>query len=353
MKVFLHIGTEKTGSSHLQSLASINRGLLSQYGIHYPVENTKQEVLSIKGEISAGNAQALADALNVNDLNSCNIFIKQWIQETKEKKCHTLFLSNELLVLALAKDNRLKQFKALFDKHQVDDIEMLLFLRDPIDQALSLYKHRAKNGKVPDIEAWPQENYVYGKVLNFFLKNIKEEKKIKLTTRRFSKKRGTLETILFKECLKFNANLVPPPKFVNPSLSLSELLLLKKVRPYEPFLVNLLYEKLIKIDKKNKSEDSNIEEYHKNFLSNYLVKYSETWILCNSFLLGNEQINIPETSNSMMLQSQKNSSFSDAQMEVLAEIIGNSADFTTKMQIKKAKFKTKLVKTFRLLKLKK
>lgn len=353
MKILLHIGTEKTGSSHLQSLASINRDLLIQYGIYYPAENGKNYKLSLKGEISAGNAQALTDALNLKDLNSCEIFIDECIKETIENKCDTLLLSNELLLLALAKENRLNQFEALFNKHQVDDIEMLLILRDPIDQALSLYKHRAKNGNVPEIEVWSEKFYIYGKALNFFFKEIKKNKGIKLTTRKFSTAAGALETILFKECLNLNINLSPPPKVVNPSLSLSELLLLKKVRQYEPYLVNILYKKLIKIDKKNKSEESSIEEYHKNFLSNYLFKYSETWDLCNVFLSQNDKIKIPKPSSKRMLQSQKNSSFSDAQMEVIANIIGNSANLKTKTQIEKAKLKTKLVNTFQLLKLKK
>ena len=69
MKLYLHIGTEKTGSSHLQSLSAINSNVLQQNGIWFPFEGKSNKSL-IKGEISAGNAQSLTNALNVVNLSN-------------------------------------------------------------------------------------------------------------------------------------------------------------------------------------------------------------------------------------------------------------------------------------------
>ena len=55
MNLYLHIGTEKTGSSHLQSLSAINRDLLKKSGIWFP-EAEKRDNMLLSGDISAGNA---------------------------------------------------------------------------------------------------------------------------------------------------------------------------------------------------------------------------------------------------------------------------------------------------------
>jgi hypothetical protein len=350
MKLYLHIGTEKTGSSHLQSMSAINRTILQQNGIWFPSEG-KNDALLVKGEISAGNAQSLTDALHTNNLSACESFVAQRVEETIQKSCHSLFLSNELLLIALAKDNKLNQFVSMLKKMGISDVKFLLFLRDPVNHALSLYKHRAKNGNALDIEEWPKKHYVYGGALVSFLEQAQLEK-INLETRKFSKEKGALEKILFKEWLNIQEDLIPPPKIVNPSLSLSELILLKKVRQHQPYLVNVLYGNLIKINKKDKCENSSIEQYHKQSLSNQIVNYRRTWKICNQFLPVDEKIAIPQKSENQLSISDKNSSFSDQQMEAIAGIISDSLGFKFKFQIAKLKIKAQILKLLRALKLK-
>lgn len=350
MKLFFHIGIEKTGSSHLQSISAINRDVLQQHGIWFPLEGKNDELL-LKGEISAGNAQILTDAINTNDFNFCESFLTQRIKEAKEKYCDAIFLSNELVLIALSKEEKLNQFLDLLKKVGISDVKFLLFLRDPVAQALSLYKHRAKSGKVLDIEEWPEENYYYGEALKSFLKRAQHQK-IDLIVRKFSKEKGALETMLFKEWMDLHVDLIPPPKTVNPSLSLSELMLLKKVRQHQPYMVNILYNKLIDIDKKQKCENSSIEQYHKDSLSNHLEKYKETWSICNQFLPLGEKIIYPKKSIESIAYSNKISSFSDQQMQVIASLISNSLNLKFRFQISKLRLKAQIINMLRVLKLK-
>jgi len=350
MKLYLHIGTEKTGSSHLQSLSAINSNVLQQNGIWFPFEGKSNKSL-IKGEISAGNAQSLTNAINENNFDKSETFVAQRIEQAEDRSCHTIFLSNELLLLALAKDDNLQQFIFILNKLGISEVEFLLFLRDPVEQALSLYKHRAKSGNVLDIEEWPNKNYAYGEALFSFLQQVQLEK-INLTVRKFSKEKGALEMILFREWLNIKEDLIPPPKVVNPSLSLSELILLKKVRKHEPFLVNIFYNKLIQIPKKNKCENGSIEQYHNESISNEMAKYKDTWVICNQYLSKNEKIVVPGVDTEQILISNKNSSFSDQQMEVIAFIIADSLTLKVRFQIKILKFKTQVLKVFKLLNLK-
>tara|TARA_B110000211_G_C14089961_1_gene558492 strand:- start:2656 stop:3708 length:1053 start_codon:yes stop_codon:yes gene_type:complete len=350
MKLYLHIGTEKTGSSHLQSMCAINRNLLQQNGVCFPLEGKDSKSL-IKGEISAGNAQSLTNSINANNFTECESFVAQCINQARVESCHSIFLSNELLLLALSKDNKLQQFISILNKLGVFEVEFLLILRDPIDQALSLYKHRAKSGSVLDIEEWPKKHYLYGKALVSFLEHEQLEK-INLTVRKFSMVKGALEIMLFREWLNIKEDLISPPKVVNPSLSLSELILLKKVRKHQPFLVNILYRKLIKVPKKNKYENGSIEQYHKEILSNEMAKYKGTWEICNQYLSTNEKIVIPKEDNKQILTNDKNSSFSDEQMEVIACIISESLTLKVRLSIKKLKFKMLVLNILKALNLK-
>lgn len=350
MKLYLHIGTEKTGSSHLQSLSAINRNVLQQNGIWFPFEGKANKSL-IKGEISSGNAQSLTNAINANNFAECESFLTHRIEQTQARSCHSIFLSNELLLLALAKDNKLQQFISMLHKLGISEVEFLLFLRDPADQALSLYKHRAKSGNILDIEEWPSKHYVYGEALVSFLHHVQLEK-INLTVRKFSKVKGSLEMMLFREWLNIQEDLIPPPKLVNPSLSLSELILLKKVRKHQPLLVNILYNKFIKIPKKDKCENGTIEQYHKQALSNEMAKFKGTWEICNQYLSRNEKIVVPKEDRNNISFGNKNSSFTDKQMGVIASIINDSLSLKVRLSIKKLIFKNLVLKVLKTLNLK-
>jgi hypothetical protein len=347
MKLFFHIGTERTGSSYLQSLSAINRNVLKQNGIWFPFEG-KKDIMMLKGEISPGNAQALTDALNSNNVAAFRSFVYQRVKEAKERKCHTLLLSNELLVLALAEENGLGQFISMLDRIDDFNISFLLFLREPVDQALSLYKHRAKNGKALDIEEWPKKHYVYGDALLSFLKQA-QLKKICLSVRKFSKKNGVLENILFKEWLNVQEDLIPPPKFVNPSLNVSELILVKKLSEHQSYLASLLSAKLALISKKDKCENRDIVNYYKDTLSHEIANYDETWEICNQFLPLNEKISCSKANQPSIIDKQ--SSFSDQQIEAIVGFLVYSLTLKGRFQIVKLKFKREFIKALQTLKL--
>jgi len=338
MKLYLHIGIEKTGSSHLQSLSLLNRELLKQNNIWYPVDS-KDERLLARENISIGNAQDITNALNKGDFITCKARLAHFITEAEDKKCHALYLSNELLLLALAQKMKLVQFISILNELGISNINMLLVLRDPVSQALSLFKHRAKNGNIEAIEEWPKTNYHYGNAILSFLKHSNPEN-INLSVRKFSTTKGYLETILFKDWLGLKGPLKQPLKRVNPSLSLSELLLLKKIRHNEPHMVNMVYKSLVTIDKKDKFESGLLEEYYTNSLSCAMAQYTQTWMLCNRFLPKNEQLIFSSRQQTSSVKKAKTSNFSEAQLEKIAYIITDSNSFKTKYQIFKQKLKS-------------
>lgn len=345
MKLYLHIGTEKTGSSYLQSLSAINRGHLQQKGIWFP-EAEKRDDMLLSGNISAGNAQDLSDNLNNEDLENCQHILSRHLSQAQARNCDSILLSNELMMIVLSKAKRLKTFKTLCEQCGFLAVEYLLIIRDPVEQALSLYKHRSKNGILENIELWPQKHYAYGHDIFNFLNEGKAQN-IKLTCRKFSYQKNALENILYKDFLDIDVSLSNPKKAVNPSLTLSELTLLKKIKENQPYLVEILYDKLIKIKKEDKAENSQLEKYHKENLSNHLIQYQQTWALCNQYLPSDEKISYPEKVDQKELDKKKIYSFSEDQIGVVSEVIANSLSIKFKLKLETLKLKRKVGKWLR------
>ena len=94
-------------------------------------------------------------------------FIGKIINEAKKRNCTCIFLSNELLIIALSKNRKLKQFEITLKELGISETKYLLFLRDPISQALSLYKHRAKSGKILNIDTWIKKLLLPNSLIQF------------------------------------------------------------------------------------------------------------------------------------------------------------------------------------------
>lgn len=340
MNLYLHIGTEKTGSSYLQSMAAINRSALQEKGTWFPYAG-KHEFQLQQGQISAGNAQPLTDSLHRNnELTIRNILTKHW-KDAEDRRCQSVMLSNELLVLALADDGRVQLLETIASEVGFTKIRCLLLLRDPIDQALSLYKHRAKSGTALPIEEWPTTNYHYGSGLYRFLTAI-EGSNIKLTCKKYDQRIGHLEKIFFKEWLGIADTLTEPKQEVNPSLSISELLLISHLRLQDTLLPEFLYQRFLGLLKKEKAKEPRITAYYQAILSNHLAQFATTWQLCNQWLPVDEQLKVPSQDSANAGVEEKVMTFSQQQGELLAFFMKELQTPSFKIRITITKWRRKL-----------
>ena len=324
MTLYLHIGTEKTGSSYLQSLAAQNREQLREAGIHFPSAG-KRDAQMLRGKISAGNAQPLTDAIRSDNWLVVETLLLQWIKEAQAQHCHSLLLSNELLVLALALPGRLEQLNQRTTSLGIRDTQAILILRDPVEQALSLYKHRAKSGSALPIEEWPEIHYHYGKGLFDFLQEA-ESSDLTLKVRKY-RKQG-LEDVFFRQWLGVKIDMSPVKRVVNPSLSLSELLLIRQLYQEDKWLPRFLYERLLPLSSHQKAPEPKLSQYYKAVLSEHLSSYQASWELCNTHLPEDEQLDIPVSSGQAVALSEKVLTFSPAQGELISRFIRESASLT-------------------------
>lgn len=260
MRIYLHIGYHKTGSSFLQMLLSSNRDLLRDLGVHYPSEERDEDAKL--GRISPGNGLRLAKAIGTRNKKDFLDIMLLWIKEATAHKCRALLISNEGLFHSMSRNDYHDLFQELQKVTKISEIHGLLFLRDPLDHIFSLYKHRGKRGAIPDFKTWVEEDYETLQLTEKFLDKTEANPQIHFTLRKYKNDSKFLADAVFKEWLDIPTPPIPQSDRVNASLSLSEIMVLDNV------YAQLGRERAVKIQKrllknsKPKPKDENLKHLY-------------------------------------------------------------------------------------------
>ena len=342
MKLWLHIGTEKTGSSYLQTLLGLNRPQLAEAGIHFPSAGKLEKAL-LSGRISAGNGQDLHAALAAEDYEATQRILQRHHADARRAGAEQVVISNELLLSVFASADRFSRFLEICRAIGYTQTQLLLVLRDPIDQALSLYKHRAKGGDTPEIEDWVLEKYYYGGWLRDFFAHIARSE-VELSVRRYSRKPGFLEGVLFVDWLGIDPPSLVGKEVVNPSLSLSELFFIRELRQCRPDLIDEFYRRMLALPKAEKVDDHRLETYYRQVLNDYLLPYDTLWRTCNEWLPADEALRVPapiaaadrrDTEGKVLV-------FSEAQARVMASLMAESLEPRLRWRLRGRKLRKQL-----------
>lgn len=151
MKLILHIGTHKTGSTALQRFLSANPHSLSDLGIHYAAPPR------------AIKASLLVHLVNINDQRRIRQFLISHIESARRKRAHTLIVSAEgfyamALVPALCRGQpcadlldrdhvSINRLHASIPGH-VLDTKVVCYFRRPDHFAESWYNQQVKYGSL-------------------------------------------------------------------------------------------------------------------------------------------------------------------------------------------------------------
>ncbi|MBT8232506.1 MAG: hypothetical protein HKO66_13860 [Saprospiraceae bacterium] len=146
MKVHLHIGQQKTGSTSIQKFFEINRKALSKQGYLYPK--------SLGVDKQVGLFKQIDDLLDP----SSQVY-KSFFKEIEKSKCEHLILSEENLFTL--KDELLDKVGQFLNSH-FQDISIIAYLRRQYDQAASLYQEVVKGRVFLKYEAWIEKKLNQG-----------------------------------------------------------------------------------------------------------------------------------------------------------------------------------------------
>jgi hypothetical protein len=166
-KLYLHIGTEKTGSTTLQRFGDVNRQALQKRGICYPNNNRGIKLnASLPGYASAVTLPPKASRIHTLDNpDSLTEFRQDMLTELQAQLhasgCNALWLSNERLSAYIRRRPEIERLASL--AHALaDSVNIIIYLRDQPDLFISAYSTIIKAGG--DTEMKPPvggTNYYY------------------------------------------------------------------------------------------------------------------------------------------------------------------------------------------------
>jgi len=316
MKLFLHIGTEKTGSSFLQTVLANNRPLLERRSIFFPKAGNREEGMKA-GLISPGNGKALLTAIQNDDLDAITNLFDSYKKQASNKSCENILLSNENLITVLHDSNKLCLLKKCCVMAKLELAPSLLIIRNPIEQVISLYKHRAKDGSQENFKEWLVKDYKLPTYLKGIMSQV-DNKNLKIEAFQYRRDSEYLINFFFKNWLDIDDMPDWIESEVNPSLTFSELTFLSHLRKLNPAYVPFFYKKFLTIPNKNKSEEKVIKESLVIFLNQYLFQYDDVWKSVKKTLQNQGNFELPlKSSGEFKLET--NVSFTKKQLNTYTE----------------------------------
>ena len=152
MKLIIHIGAQKTGTTTIQSFLKLNNKNLIKQGILIPKsiayknsfnhrwlcsfayeDNNFAKIRSIKGIDNLGN-------LLISEK------ISEFEEEIKKYDSDLCIISSEHLSLELQTTDEINKLKNVLEDI-FDDIKIVIYIRKPLKQAISLLSTQIKNGQ--------------------------------------------------------------------------------------------------------------------------------------------------------------------------------------------------------------
>ena len=227
MRLNLHVGHGKTGSSFLQSWWALNRSEMWRVGrLHYPVANSDHRAQS--GHFSTGNGALLDQALQVIDQpQDLTRFWSDLMPQTQDFTAKEVLFSAERWARHLP--SRLEDLMRVADAGSFAQVKIWLVVRDPLDHALSVYGQMVKrHGFSGSLDDW-LEIYDFPHVLLRCLEAFQSiPDRLILRVDHFGFKRNYLEKCLMDWlALPTNLRWQKPSSMVNRSLTWDELLLMR------------------------------------------------------------------------------------------------------------------------------
>jgi len=180
--LYLHIGTEKTGSTALQTVSGKNRDTLMRHGILYP--RTPGERNHVKLTVFAAdgpntlNLRRLAGLVPDDKYKSFKAhFADELRSEVLASQCTRIYLSNEHLSSRLISAQEVRRLATIV-RPLADVVKIVVYLRPQPELFLSSYSTAIKAGRTKALEP-PKETqdhrYNYERKLSLWAEVFGEE----------------------------------------------------------------------------------------------------------------------------------------------------------------------------------
>ncbi|EAL2431067.1 hypothetical protein AXV84_09255, partial [Campylobacter coli] len=246
MTAYVHIGTEKTGSTSIQFFLYSNRRLLQRQNMIYPI--------SIGNYSSQWNFTFLAYNNLRNDFyclskgifkkddflhHKKDIFLK-FKDELLKSKCEKVVISSEHLSSRIQDLSEIKRIRKILYLLGFKKIKIIVYIREQTSDMISSFSTTLKSGAIGNIQANSKKYFKgYHKLLLLKWQQIfgKENLIVRLFDKSEFYQGDLLKDFVHSIGLKWDNEFVIPPK-QNESLDLIGVEILRRVNNLLPLFVN-------------------------------------------------------------------------------------------------------------------
>ncbi len=153
--LYLHIGTEKTGSTALQAVSAVNRDVLMRHGIFYPKTPGERNHIKLAMFATAANSIDLRRRSNLSSNEAYQAFQARFGEELRceieANPCARVILSNEHLSSRLRNAEEVRRLAAII-RPLADCVKIVVYLRPQTELFLSSYSTSIKSGRTIALE---------------------------------------------------------------------------------------------------------------------------------------------------------------------------------------------------------
>lgn len=225
--LFIHAGHNKTGSSYVQHFLRSNNKGLQKYGISYAIGSDAK--LAPETSISAGNAISL-----FRSRESFESILKINRRVTNQ----SLLLSSEYVFFDFIKSNAEEYLEEIALRNGFDRIKIIIFIRNPVSLMVSQWQNWIRRNGLTDIDfsdkremkgLLPQSLMLVEK----WMDRIEKCNFTDLTIKNYSNcKSHILDEVTNWLELPSGVLSPPQPKWINRSMTYSELYLISQFNPF-------------------------------------------------------------------------------------------------------------------------
>jgi len=285
----------------------------------------------VAGRISAGNTLHLAKHIRKGQWPAAEKWLARAAEEARARDCDRVLLSSEWLLEALSSNDRMVELTRRLKQSDAYSVGYLLVVREPVGQLISLYKHRAKRGTTGSIDAWVGQGYDLPRRLAGIRRQVDAEG-IPLVVRGYGKQNRALESVFFEDWLGMPVPKDCSTKPVNPSLSLSELVLLRQLNARHPGLVPYLYDRLLEIPPDRKREGRDMLEHARQVAVQSVSRYREEWDRWNKMLPPGERFDLSEAEREPGAEPAV-LELSAEQLYAVMQLLGDALGYRLRLQV--------------------
>ena len=170
MKCILHIGTEKTGTKTIQEFLHVNRSALLKQGVVFTKSaGSHNDELLVLAAYNPDRSDFLRKQKGLASNHALEQHRHALFRELKAElavanPAHTVVFSSELIQSRLRTTEELNRLNSFLVELGCSEIQVLVYLRRPIDIATSLYSTAVMNG-IAEEPPPPDDDY-FGNVCN-------------------------------------------------------------------------------------------------------------------------------------------------------------------------------------------